>query len=81
MSPFAVPMLMREIGGILLGCRFDAIFLVAEDGSDPPMQEVLGIKASAGRQIVDPDLGVAQVKSDSGGLSRLVKRYLDRRDA
>lgn len=56
-----------------------AIYLVADDGSDPPMMEMLGLKASAGRQIVDPDLGVSQTRSDGGGLSRLVERYLTKR--
>lgn len=35
-----------------------AFFLVTDDGSDPPMKDVLGIKASESQHIVDPHLGV-----------------------
>jgi superfamily II DNA or RNA helicase len=56
----------------------DAIFLVAEDGSDPPMMEVLGLKASQSHAIVDPDLGVERVRREGEGLRRLVQQYLHR---
>lgn len=55
-----------------------ALYLVAEDGSDPPMMDVLGLKASQSTGIVDPDLGVATVKTDGAGLKALVDRYLAR---
>lgn len=54
-----------------------ALFLVADDGSDPPMMEVLGLKASESNAIVDPDLGARLVQSDGSGLQRLVQRYLE----
>ena len=54
-----------------------AIFLVCDDGSDPPMMEVLGLKASQAAAIVDPHLGVQRTAGDGEGLKRLVRRYLD----
>lgn len=50
--------------------------LVTDDGSDPPMMDVLGIKRSEATQIVDPDLGVQIVEEDTSNLRRLVERYL-----
>jgi hypothetical protein len=35
-----------------------AFFLVIDDGSDPPMMDVLGIKRSEAQHIVDPHRGV-----------------------
>lgn len=56
-----------------------AIFLVTDEGSDPPMMDVLGLKASEAVQIVDPALGVQQAHSDTSAIRRLVERYLDRK--
>lgn len=56
-----------------------AFFLVTEDGSDPPMMDVLGIKASEACQIVDPHIGVQKAEVDTSNLRRLVDRYLDKR--
>jgi len=56
----------------------DAIYLVADDGSDPPMMEVLGLKASQAHSIVDPGLGVQSTVRDESRLQSLVQRYLDR---
>ncbi|WP_396334064.1 SNF2-related protein [Burkholderia anthina] len=53
-----------------------AFFLVTDEGSDPPIMEVLGIKASEARQIVDPHLGVQQVDNDTSNMRRLVDMYL-----
>lgn len=53
-----------------------AFFLVSEEGSDPPIMDVLGIKASEARQIVDPHLGVERVDDDMSNVMRLVERYL-----
>lgn len=55
-----------------------ALFLVAEDGSDPPMMEVLGLKASEARAVVDPSLGPQRRHSDRSHLNALVARYLSR---
>lgn len=51
-------------------------FLVTEAGSDPDLMDVLGIKASEARQIVDPHLGVRTTDNDTTNLQRLVQRYL-----
>ena len=56
-----------------------AFFLVTDDGSDPPMMDVLGIKASEAQHIVDPYLGVEVKENDTSHLRRLVERYLDRK--
>jgi SNF2 family DNA or RNA helicase len=55
-----------------------AFFLVSDEGSDPPIMDVLGIKASEARQIVDPHLGVQTVDDDASRLQRLVERYLQK---
>lgn len=53
-----------------------AFFLVADDGSDPPMMDILGIKASEAASIVDPELGVQTKDDDRTHIRRLVERYL-----
>jgi hypothetical protein len=55
-----------------------AFFLVSEEGSDPPIMDVLGIKASEAHRIVDPHLGVQKAEDDMSNLRRLVDRYLKR---
>lgn len=55
-----------------------AIYLVANDGSDPPIMEVLGMKASQSRAITDPSLGVQAIHSDSSKLKGLIDRYLQK---
>lgn len=52
-----------------------AIFLTADDGSDPPMMEVLGIKASQAHHIVDAGLGPQRRVEDKDGLKALIRRY------
>ena len=54
-----------------------AIYLVAQDGSDPPMMEVLGVKASQAHAIIDPALGVQAAQADASKLQGLVDRYLE----
>jgi SNF2 family DNA or RNA helicase len=56
-----------------------AFFLVTDDGSDPPMMDVLGIKASEAQHIVDPHLGIEVRENDTSHLRKLVERYLDRK--
>lgn len=58
--------------------RVDQIYLVADDGSDPAIQEVLGLKASQAAGIVDPGLGPQRVVSDRSPLERLIDRYAGR---
>lgn len=55
-----------------------AFFLVSEEGSDPPIMDVLGIKASEAHHIVDPHLGVQVVEEDLSNVRRLVERYLEK---
>ena len=55
-----------------------ALYLVVNDGSDPPIMEVLGIKASEATQVVDPMLDAAEVHTDQGKLHGLLRRYLER---
>ncbi|PKM46938.1 MAG: ATP-dependent helicase [Gammaproteobacteria bacterium HGW-Gammaproteobacteria-1] len=57
-----------------------AFFLVVDEGSDPPIMDVLGIKASEAKQIVDPHMGVQLVGEDTTNLRRLVERYLAKKD-
>jgi hypothetical protein len=54
----------------------EAIFLTADDGSDPPMMEVLGIKASQAHHIVDAGLGPHRRVSDRKPIEKLIERYL-----
>jgi SNF2 family DNA or RNA helicase len=56
-----------------------AFFLVTADGSDPPMMDVLGIKASEAQHIVDPHLGIEVRENDTSHLHKLVERYLGRK--
>lgn len=56
-----------------------AFFLVTDDGSDPPIMDVLGIKSSEAQSIVDPHLGVEMKESDTSRLQKLVERYLTRK--
>ncbi|ATC34153.1 DEAD/DEAH box helicase [Caulobacter sp. SL161] len=57
-----------------------AIFLVAVDGSDPPMMDVNGLKASQAHGIVDP--GEERIVTrDVSKLQSLVQRYLNRSEA
>lgn len=58
-----------------------AIFLVTDDGSDPPVMEMLGLKASQASGIVDPDLGVQTVHSDASRIQLLAERYLTKKKA
>lgn len=55
------------------------IFLVVDEGSDPPMMEVLGVKASEATQVIDPTLGVQPVHADRAKLQGLVEIYLAKR--
>ena len=55
-----------------------AFFLVSGDGSDPPIMDVLGIKASEAHQIVDPHMGMQSNVADTSNLKKLVERYLEK---
>ena len=57
-----------------------AIYLHTEDGSDPLIMDMLGLKASQARGITDPLAGVEHVHSDASRLKLLAERYLGSRD-
>lgn len=56
-----------------------AIYLVVDDGADPPMMEILGVKASEAKEILDPSLGVTAAPADESHLRKLVERYLQKK--
>lgn len=56
--------------------QVNAIFLVADDGSDPPMMTVNGLKASQSHGIIDPGLKREAGGGDTAGFKALVARYL-----
>jgi hypothetical protein len=56
-----------------------AFFLVTDEGSDPPMMDVLGLKNSEARAIMDPHLDVEVNENDPTHLQKLVERYLNKR--
>lgn len=58
-----------------------AFFLVCNDGSDPAMMDINGIKASEATMIVDPDLGIQRIDTDESGLRKLIEQYLRKADA
>lgn len=53
-----------------------AIYLHTDEGSDPVIMEILGVKGSQARGITDPMAGVVQVHSDESRIRRLAERYL-----
>lgn len=55
-----------------------AIYLDSDDGSDPLVMDMLGVKASQARGITDPLAGVQQVHSDESRIKLLAERYLAR---
>lgn len=55
-----------------------AIYLHAEDGSDPLLIDMLGLKASQARGITDPLAGVEHVYSDESRIKMLAELYLSR---
>lgn len=59
--------------------QVDAIYLHSNFGSDPPMIELLGVKANQARGIVDPLAGVETVHSDESRIQALARQFLDRR--
>jgi hypothetical protein len=57
-----------------------AIYLNSEDGSDPPMVSVLGLKAAQSQGIVDPSVEVVPIAADFSRVRELAKQFLDRRE-
>lgn len=56
-------------------------FLVVEDGSDGPIMDILGLKASEAQHIVDPFAGPEVTEKDTSRLQTLVNRYLQKAPA
>lgn len=61
--------------------QITVVYLNADDGSDPPMVELLGIKASQASGIVDPDQQFEPRLSDSSRIKRLATQYLKQTEA
>lgn len=61
-----------EVGQLELG----AIYLVSEDGSDPAIMGVLGLKSSQSQGIVDPLSAPAQQNTDATRIRQLAELYL-----
>jgi hypothetical protein len=57
-----------------------AIYLNSDDGSDPPMVDLIGLKASQQRGIIDPGSGLESVHSDHSRISLLAQQFLTRRE-
>ncbi|WP_252109095.1 MULTISPECIES: DEAD/DEAH box helicase [unclassified Halomonas] len=58
-----------------------AIYLNTDEGSDPPMVEVLGVKASQSSAIVDPGRQLANRHSDKTRIQALAERFLASRNS
>jgi SNF2 family DNA or RNA helicase len=56
-----------------------AIFLVSDQGSDPVVIELLGLKSSQAHGIVDPLTMPAEQYSDESRIKLLAKQYLDKK--
>lgn len=56
--------------------QVDAIYPVADGGSDPLIMSVLGVKASQSRGPLDPLAGAERVESDETRVRRLAQLYL-----
>ncbi|MFK4135910.1 SNF2-related protein [Pseudomonas luteola] len=57
-----------------------AIFLNSDDGSDPPMVELLGLKESQANGIIDPNAPFEAVYSDDSRVRALAKQFLSKKD-
>lgn len=53
-----------------------AIFLVCEEGSDPPMIDILGLKASQSHGIINPGAQLATQESDDSRIKIMAEKYL-----
>jgi len=56
--------------------QVDAIYCLTNEGSDPPMVEMLGLKAGQARGITDPFTGSETVESDDSRIKALARHYL-----
>lgn len=58
-----------------------AFFCMSEYGTDPIMEEVLGLKSEQSHGIIDPLKAVPQQHSDDSYLQKLAKSFLDKQPA
>lgn len=56
------------------------IYLTCEEGSDPPMIELLGLKAAQAKGIIDPGKGPEMVHSDGSRLKMLARSVLAKKN-
>ena len=57
-----------------------AIFLVSNEGSDPPIVNLLGLKSSQAHAIIDPFNAPKEKFSDDSRIKLLAKQYLEKED-
>lgn len=57
-----------------------AIYLVTDDGSDPPMVEMLGLKASQAHGITDPSAPLEHHRPDRSRIRAIAERFLTRKE-
>ena len=57
-----------------------AIYLNSQDGSDPPMVDLLGVKASQSSGIVDPGRVFEPIASDTSRMQALAMQFLSKRE-
>ena len=55
----------------------DAVYCIANGGSDPVLVETLGLKAGQAQGITDPLLGVTTVQSDETRMKKLARFFLE----
>lgn len=56
-----------------------SIYLISDDGSDPVIVDMLGLKASQSKDILDPDSAVTSQKTDESRVKILAERFLEKR--
>lgn len=56
----------------------NVIYLMCNDGSDPPMVDLLGLKSAQSTAIIDPDYVFDVTESDHSRIQLLAKRFLDK---
>ncbi|WP_052350294.1 hypothetical protein [Paenibacillus gorillae] len=57
------------------------IYLISDDGSDPPMVEILGIKSYQSQGIVDPGQQLEAKHSDKSCIQALAEQFLIKKEA
>ncbi len=56
-----------------------AYFLLAEDGSDPVVSEIVGVKKGQVEGVTDPDAALIEaLETDPGNMKALAQAYLEK---